>query len=315
MKSFAIVLLAAIALSQTSAQSSAATSPWSSTATMGWTQYAMAGARVGHKVYLIGDRQALHIYDITANSWSTGAAVPNNQYGPIVAAGGKVYVVGGATGPRVTSDVEVYDPTANSWTKVASLPSARGAGAAAVLSGKIHLVGGRAYQGATLVDVTDHLVYDPATNAWSKLAPMLTARDQLALVPDPTGGKLYAIGGWNTTTVNASGRNEAYNPATDTWTKMPSMPTPRMNIGAALLNGYIYAAGGATNRVMYSGVEAYNVQSGKWTVTAPLPAARPKASAIAYNGALYVTGGNVCQDGACYGTNKFWTYTPVAPNP
>jgi len=283
---------------------------WGQTAPMSWTQAQMQAVHIGHRIYLIGDRDALHVYDTSTNAWSTGTAPPENQFGPAVALRGKIYIVGGVTGRRVTSNCEAYDPSTDKWTSVASLPSARGAGGAAVLNGKIHLVGGRAYQGGTLVDVNDHLVYDPAANAWHADAPMPTSRDGLSLVAVPSSNTLYAVGGWNAQSMNPSNANEAYNAATKTWTKAAAIPTARFGAGSALVNGSIYIMGGSTNRVMYSVVEAYNVAAGAWSTLGGLPSARPYESAVAVNGTIFATGGDLCQASACYKTNKFWTLTP-----
>lgn len=235
--------LAAVAVLFAGAPASSAPTGWGQTATMGWTKYAMVAVNVGHRIYLIGDRDTLHIYDITKNTWSTGNAPPLNQYGPAVALGGKIYLLGGVTGPKVTGNCAVYDPTADSWTSIASLPSPRGAGAAAVLNGKIHLIGGRAYQGATLVDINDQQIYDPVANAWHTGSAMPTARDGLSLVADPSSGKLYAIGGWNSQSMNPSTANEIYSPTTHAWTKGAPLPTGRFSAGAALLKGKIYVLG------------------------------------------------------------------------
>jgi N-acetylneuraminic acid mutarotase len=330
-----VALAAAGTLARSAAPSLGATG-WGSTATMGWTYCSMIGAQAGHRIYLIGDRYALHIYDITTNAWSAGGAVPRNQYGPVAAVGGKIYVIGGvylagapilqrpgdsaatlkcegsnyeATGTRETGDVQAYDPATDSWTYVAALPSPRAGGAAAVLDGKIHLIGGGNYQGQAWDDLENHLVYDPATNAWSSLAPMPSTRVAPALVTDAAGGKIYAIGGWDSSTQNPSGRNEVYDSATNRWTTKPPMPTARSDVGAALLNGLIYVMGGSTSNAPASTVETYDVANHSWASAMPLPARRPMAYALAVKGTLYVTAGNLCQDGTCDGTNRFWTLT------
>jgi N-acetylneuraminic acid mutarotase len=309
MKTLASSIVCAVIVSQLSAVA-ADQLMWKETASMDWTHSAMVAVKIGGNIYLIGDQKALHIYNIAGNSWSKGTAPPLHQYGPAVALGGKIYVAGGVTGQKPTGNVIAYDPANDSWTSVASLPSPRGAGAAAVLNGKIHLVGGRAYQGATLVDVNDHLIYDPAANAWHSSTPMPSARDGLSLIADPSSGKLYAIGGWNEQTRNPSGENAIYNSATHAWTHGAQLPTPRFAAGAVLLNGKIYFMGGSTDRAMYANVDVYHISSDKWTQIGGLPAARPLESAVVVGNSIFATGGSVCQGTACYQTNKFWVLTP-----
>ncbi|MBV8170879.1 MAG: hypothetical protein JO219_03000 [Candidatus Eremiobacteraeota bacterium] len=292
------------------APASPASLSWGETATMDWTHAAMIAVHDGPAIYLIGDRDNLHIYNIAGNSWSKGTAPPLNQYGPAVTMNGKIYLLGGVTGPKITANCVVYDPATDKWSSIAPLPSARGAGAAAVLAGKIHLVGGRAYQGATLVDVNDHLVYDPVTNAWHSSTPMPTSRDGLALVADQSGSRLFAIGGFNEQTRNPSGKTEIYSLKTKAWSQGAQMPTPRFTSGSALVNGVIYILGGSTTTAMYSNVDAYTIAADHWKTIGGMPASRPLESAVAVSGTIYATGGDLCRASACYKTNKFWTLTP-----
>lgn len=336
----ALCFLAAFAAAGTlarSAEPSLGAAGWGNTAPMGWTYCWMSGAQAGNRIYLIGDRYALHIYDISTNVWSSGAAVPKNQYGPVAAVGGKIYVIGGVylggggliqrsgdssatlqcadstsekAGTRVTADVQAYDPAADTWTYVAALPSPRAGGAAVVLDGKIHLIGGGNYQGQTWDNIENHLVYDPKTDAWSSLAPMPSTRVAPALVTDTAGGKIYAIGGWDSSSQNPTGLNEVYDSATNAWTTKPPMPTARSDVGAAALNGLIYVMGGSTVNAPVSTVETYDVAKQSWSNAMSLPARLPMAYAFAVNGVLYVTAGNQCQGSICYGTNRFWTLAP-----
>jgi len=307
----ALALLFALLLAFSSANTRAAGAlTWGETATMGWTHAAMVAVHIGPTIYLIGDRDALHIYNSATNSWSKGTAPPSNQYGPAVALGGKIYVLGGVTGPKITGNCVVYDPGTDTWSSVASLPSPRGAGAAAALNGKIHLVGGRGYVGATLVDLNDHLIYDPSSNAWREAKAMPTARDALSLVADDASGRLFAIGGFNSQTRNPSEKNEIYSTTTHAWTEGAVLPTARFAMGAVLIKGTIYTMGGSTTRAMYSSVEAYNIATNQWSKLSGLPATRPLESAVAINGTIYATAGDLCQGDACYKTNRFWTLTP-----
>jgi hypothetical protein len=63
---------------------------------------------------------------------------------------------------------------------------------------------------------------------WTTVAPMPTARLALAAVTG-TDGTIYAIGGedWNGFTRVPFSNMEAYNPATNTWKTLASMPTAR----------------------------------------------------------------------------------------
>jgi hypothetical protein len=50
---------------------------------------------------------------------------------------------------------------------------------------------------------------------------------------------------------------EAYDPASNTWTKRPSMPTARGYMAAAAVNGVLYALGGHSGGEAVATNEAY----------------------------------------------------------
>jgi hypothetical protein len=81
-----------------------------------------------------------------------------------------------------------------------------------------------------------------------------TGRPGVAVV----NGILYAVGGF-TSACGACTTNtvEAYNPSTDTWTSVASMPTARELLGAGVVNGILYAVGGVNSTVTLATNEAY----------------------------------------------------------
>jgi N-acetylneuraminic acid mutarotase len=93
---------------------------------------------------------------------------------------------------------------------------------AGVIGGKFYVAGGV----GGLPDGGNQLdVYDPATNRWTTKAPLPRARWSGAGVA--LRAKLYVIGGFarkpdGTETVVRT--TSVYDPATDTWTRVPPMP-------------------------------------------------------------------------------------------
>ena len=105
------------------------------------------------------------------------------------------------------------------------MSSARYSLAAAVVDGKLYVMGG--------FDVPNRLSsveqYDPAKNAWEAVAPMSTARQgPAAAVVD---GKLYVMGGLNARTPLSS--VERYDPVRNEWVAMASMA---LNSGTSSLS-------------------------------------------------------------------------------
>src|SRR3989442_1167143 len=97
------------------------------------------------------------------------------------------------------------------------------------------------------------LVYNPAsptptpttTLIWASKTSMQTRREGLG-VAGASNGKVYAVGGYFADTSNHYLTTlEQYDPATNFWSTMASMPTGRVGLGfAAATNGKLYAAGG-----------------------------------------------------------------------
>jgi N-acetylneuraminic acid mutarotase len=85
---------------------------------------------------------------------------------------------------------------------------------------------------------------------------MPTAR--LYLTAGVIKGKLYAVGGSSAN--GDSNVNEAYNPATNTWTTKAHMPTARYGLAAGVIAKILYAVGGQSNNGGYlNTVEAYSL--------------------------------------------------------
>lgn len=117
------------------------------------------------------------------------------------------------------------------------MPEPRRAHVTVALDGRLYVVGG-VVTGRTLEAPT--WAYDPATGEWQDdLAPIRTYREHLAAVED--GGTIIAIGGRGTQNVDAV---ERYDPATDTWTPLPPLPTARSGLTAAMNDGAIHVIGG-----------------------------------------------------------------------
>jgi N-acetylneuraminic acid mutarotase len=88
---------------------------------------------------------------------------------------------------------------------------------------------------------------------------------------------------------------EALTIPSNTWASLPKMPTARVGLVAATVNGIVYAIGGDTVAGYTTRVEAYDPNGSTlvaWRRKAPLPAPRAWANGAAVlNGKIYVTGG------------------------
>ena len=148
------------------------------------------------------------------------------------------------------------------------MPVARGCHTAAVVDGKIYVVGGEIgddEDGAVITDRVD--MYDPAADSWQQMAAMPTAwSSPAAAVVD---GKIYVSGG-----LAASGEYsdalEAYDPVADTWTTLASLSQARTDHASAAVHGKLYVFGGDSDSGRMDLVEVYSPASNSWARAADL---------------------------------------------
>jgi Kelch motif len=178
-----------------------------------------------------------------------------------------------------------------SFIPAASMGAARYHPAAAPLpDGRVLVAGGYYYDGGGDHFLQGAEAFNPATNAWTAVASMDTARLAAAAAPLPDGRVLVA-GGFNGSIELSS--VEAYNPATNTWALVAPMGTAREGAAAARLpDGRVLVAGGHDGFSPLASAEAYNPATNTWAPVASMGTARyyPAAAPLPDGGVL-VAGG------------------------
>ena len=269
--------------------------------------------------------------------WSKGAPFPEPEeelYGTVI--NGKFYVVGGfgfnplPPGGTVTLNpqpaagggnagraggaavnpgpcggcppglVYEYDPGPDKWTKKKDIPVHVHHQAQAAYNGKLYIFGGclRAISGEG--GTTNVWEFDPAADSYRALAPLPVKR--CSAIAETVNGKIYVIGGLepleNGMGTRVTGRNEMYDPATNTWTERSPMPTSRDHAYSGVVNNRIYVIGGrigagnipATSNIDI--VEEYDPATNLWgTVKERMPQVRSGGGWATCNGKIYVGGG------------------------
>jgi len=85
--------------------------------------------------------------------------------------------------------------------------------------------------------------------------------------------------------------------AENSWTTMAPMPTARAQFGVAVVDGKIYAIGGANNSASGPNVlsvnEEYDPAKNSWTTKAPMPTARHSFGIAVYQNKIYCIGGSI----------------------
>jgi N-acetylneuraminic acid mutarotase len=206
-------------------------------------------------------------YDPANDSWKALAPLPTRRGSPIaVTVGDKIYVMGGATTlggaaavhparPHASvSAVEEYDPATNTWRARSPMPTPRNHAVAGVVNGKVYVIGGRVggafvTSGSSNASVVEE--YDPAADTWGgPKTRMPTARS--AMAAGVYNNKIYVTGGeYQDANMMATFRSfEAYDPATNTWTTLPSMPTSRHGLASAVLGNRLHFVSGDTQSAL-----------------------------------------------------------------
>jgi uncharacterized membrane protein len=261
----------------------------------------LGAGTVGSKLYAIkgynfGDTGINQAYDPATNTWTTLASspTPESEFGA-TALGTRVYAIGGRTNGGTT--VSIYDTSSNTWTFSTPMPTARRGAAVVPVGTTIYAIGGSACcaPGAAPQYAANE-GYDTASNVWRILAPLPSPRSDAYAVA--VSGKIYVIGGFSSTLSNSTSSFlstiQAYDIASNTWSTLAPMPTPRDHVVAGVCGNDIFVIGGATSPFFTatSVVEAYQIGSNKWvTGIAPMPTPRWEMAAAQIGSTLYVVGG------------------------
>lgn len=221
---------------------------------------------------------------------------PPARFGAVAAViAGKLYIVGGANRAiQALKTLQVYDPATDTWTELKPMSTARFFPAAGVIDGKLYVVGGRNES----VGVLDTLeVYDPATNNWTPKKNMPVQRMEMAA--GVIDGKLYVVGGQ--TRAVALSELAVYDPVTDIWSSsslpashLPTMPTARWDLTAAVINRRLYAIGGRDGNTYYSKVEVYDPGTNEWNKASlrGMSIERAYLASQVLNNKIYAIGGS-----------------------
>ncbi len=137
--------------------------------------------------------------------------------------------------------------------------------------------------------------YDTTSNAWTKGSFGKLQRYAHA-VTKGIDGSVYVVGGTGNGST-ATGSVEVYSPATDGWSSIADLPTPRLGLGAATAkDGRIFAIGGGLPGNPTDVVEIYSPDTKSWTTGPSMPTARLSLQAVTgSDGLIYAIGGRDAQ--------------------
>lgn len=246
-------------------------------------------------------------YDPATNTWERLPPMPKGlTHVGTTAYGRNIYLAGGyeAITPGASkyggqifaiNDVYKYNVDTRVWTALPPLPAPRGSGELSVVNGIMHFFSG---VDINRLDRGEHWVMPltgvNAEKGWTAAASMPNPSSHLG--DAVLNGKLYAIGGQHDTDEKLVAQTSVYryDPATDKWTQVASLPRRRSHISSAttVLNGRIYVFGGEYAHLReIRDVTEYNPATNRWTNVTSLPVARRSTIARRVNDQIICTTG------------------------
>lgn len=176
------------------------------------------GGLDGEQVY-----SSVEVFDTQRRQWHAGPPLCSRRFGLVsVAVGDELLAIGGGTGTEILSSVEVLPADlSGEWVVRDSwqLPQPRLGASAAVLHGKLYVVGG--FNTCGHLNLAD--CFDPETQLWTTIAPLSQARSSCGLVS--FGDRLLVCGGYDGT--KRIKECEEWDPASGEWTITKMMQQER----------------------------------------------------------------------------------------
>ena len=118
-------------------------------------------------------------------------------------------------------------------------------------------------------------------------------------------GKFYVAGGMDANGL-ASTKLDVYNPATNSWKALASMPSAQLPLAGAVINNKLYIIEGDSKKVY-----AYDPVTNRWTTRAPMLTARWNLAAASlvtqYGNHKILAVGGYTSDERGYTANELYT--------
>ncbi len=325
-KAFVIVAAVIFIIANTAAAQDFTTITWTTAASQKYNVSEAQGKVVNGKLYSFGGfdsrkstftpTKRAYVYSPVTNVWTAIADLPftpkSDTSGGITHAGistdgTDIYLASGYTSNTAgtgqifgTKQVWKYNVASNTYTRMPDLPVAIASGQLEYLNGVLHYMGGT--NSARTLDLSTHYALDlnnlPA--GWITLAPLPNPRNHAGSAV--FNGKIYFIGGQHGQDSKLVTQKDvdAYDPATDTWTKMADLPVPagangrgHISSGVTVMGNRILVLGGEiVHQSSVNMVSAYTPETNTWENLTPIPANRFSGVAGNINGLIYYSGGS-----------------------
>ena len=179
------------------------------------------------------------------------------------------------------------------WNNGPALPVARSEVAVAVTGDTIYVIGGYANGDVdqALVQTFRPIVRGGVlTGEWHDVAPLPRGLNHVGAVG--YRGKIYTFGGFAAQNNAPVSDANVYNPQTNRWAPIASLPGPLGSVSVAVLGREIHLVGGRAVHSLPTHL-VYDPVMNRYSARAPLPVGRDHMGLTAFDGSLYAIGGRI----------------------
>jgi N-acetylneuraminic acid mutarotase len=253
-------------------------------------------------------------YDVAANSWATGATMPQGRFRHAVAiVGTNIYIVGGRdVQDQIMKTVLIYNTQADTWVTLQTVfEQATSDNAAFAYNNQIFTCGGYTQTYDMASDTCFTMDTSAANPSFSALQGRLNVgRGDFSIVV--LGGAAYAYGGFDSAFAALSSMEKLDLAAPDSdssWvTALGTMVHSRGDFAAAAFNGRLLAIGGEDGTNSLSAgeslrhVEVYSPDLDAWLSSnqnVPIPHATFRFCGAVAGNSLYIFGGQRAFNTTC----------------
>ena len=280
--------------------------------------------QAGDKFYLFGGREnstTFDVYNYQDKTWSqiSNSAPQEFNHFQALEHKGLIWVIGAFKTNNFPNEVPAdnvyaYNPVEDVWIQGPEIPTDRKRGSAGlvVYNNKFYVIAGNTIgHNGGFIPWFDE--FDPVTGVWTSLPNAPRARDHFhATVLDDklyiAGGRLS--GGTGGTFAPLIAEVDVYDFASQTWSTIPDLPTPRAAASVASFENELYVIGGEIQVDLEGNTigdavnitESFNPLTGSWTTKSSLLTERHGTQAIVSGDGIHVVAGSASLGGG--GTMK-----------
>jgi N-acetylneuraminic acid mutarotase len=196
-------------------------------------------------------------------------------------------------------------PANAAWKNKKAMPSGRYSAAVETINGIIYVAGGNNGSG----DTSTLQALNPETNTWTTLASMPGGRydgDGAGVI----NSQLYVAGGWTTASGLPQNSLYMYDPPSNSWAALPTMPQLSGCGATGVINSKLYVTTPCNGFSGYYNIlDVFDPVTGVWTSLPNSSSAHANPAFGVINGKFYVAGG---QDASFAYTTVLEVYDPEA---